>query len=86
MMCCLHPVFFFDSVSDCAVCMSLCMCVHVCVCVYVFSFLFFFCFFFRRWFFFWVSSLNLVSVSGREGLNKYITLVGHVRVSVLRRR
>jgi hypothetical protein len=56
-----------------------CMCVHVCVC-FIF---FWFCFW--RWFFL-VSSLNLVSVSGREGLNKYVTLVGHVRVSVLRRR
>lgn len=79
MMCCLHTVFFFDRVSGCAVCMSLCMCVHVCVC-FIF---FWFCFW--RWFFL-VSSLNLVSVSGREGLNKYVTLVGHVRLSVLRRR
>jgi hypothetical protein len=83
MMCCLHPVFFFDRVSGCAVCMSLCMCVHVCACVCM-------CFFFFLVLFsavvFLVSSLNLVSVSGREGLNKYVTLVGHIRVSVLRRR
>lgn len=76
MICCLHPVFFFDRVSGCAVCMSVCMCVHVCVCFIYF----WFCFQFL------VSSLNLVSVSGREGLNKYVTLVGHVRLSVLRRR
>jgi hypothetical protein len=57
---------------------------YVCACVYVFFF-FCCCFLFGSGFF-WVSSLNLVTVSGREGLNKYITLVGHVRVSVLRRR
>lgn len=38
MICCLHPVFFFDRVSGCAVCMSVCMCVHVCACVCVFYF------------------------------------------------